>query len=99
MKGAFYIGTGDISTVHVIAGEKFRIQRSTGGVRSGSCDAAQIHMETDTGSDTGSVKGSLRSEKVFMAQSDTGSIEVPKTTGGGKRGNITDTGNVRMEIE
>ena len=42
--------------------------------------------------------GTLRSEKVFLVESDTGSIEVPKTTTGGRCEIRTDTGDIRIDI-
>lgn len=87
--------TGDISLTNVIAEEKCSIERSTGDVHFEGCDAAEITVKTDTGH----VKGSLLSEKVFFAQTDTGKIDVPKTTAGGKCEITTDTGNIQIDIE
>jgi len=87
-------GTGDISLVNVLAAEKFSIKRSTGDVRFDSADAAEILIETDTGD----VEGSLCSDKVFIAQSNTGDIDVPRTTAGGICEIISDTGDIRIKI-
>lgn len=86
--------TGDISLTNVLAAEKISIERSTGDVRFDSSDAAEIVVTTDTGC----VTGTLRSEKVFLVESDTGSIEVPKTTTGGRCEIRTDTGEIRIDI-
>ncbi len=86
--------TGDIYLKNVIATDKFDIERDTGDVKFENCDAAEISIETDTGD----VKGSLLSDKVFIAQSDTGSINVPKTTSGGRCEITTDTGDIRINI-
>ncbi len=86
--------TGDISLKNVIATERFSIERSTGDVKFDSSDAAEIFVKTDTGS----VKGSLLTEKVFITQSDTGSVDVPKTVTGGKCEISTDTGNIKITI-
>ena len=58
------------------------------------CDAAEIFVETDTGD----VKGSLLSEKVFIPKSDTGDIKVPKTVTGGRCEITTDTGDIKIEL-
>lgn len=87
--------TGDISLKNVIAKETFYIERSTGEVELHACDAAEIFVKTDTGD----VKGVLLSEKVFITQTDTGSVNVPKTVNGGKCEITTDTGNIKIEIE
>ena len=86
--------TGDISLKNVIATEKFSIERSTGDVKLEKSDAAEIYIETDTGD----VTGTLLSEKVFIAQTDTGCVDVPKTATGGKCEIETDTGNIRISI-
>lgn len=87
--------TGDIFLNHVIAAEKFSIERSTGDVRFDGSDAAEVFVETDTGD----VTGTLLTDKVFMTQTDTGSIDVPKTTTGGKCEINTDTGDVCIGIK
>ncbi len=86
--------TGDISFKNVIATEQFSIERSTGDVNFDVCDAAEVFVKTDTGV----VSGSLLSEKVFIAQTDTGSIDVPKTTTGGKCEIITNTGDIKITL-
>ncbi len=86
--------TGDISLKNVIAAESFSIQRSTGDVRFDGADAAEIFVETDTGS----VTGSLLTEKVFITQTDTGRINVPKTTAGGKCEITTATGDIKIAV-
>lgn len=85
--------TGDVILADVVAKEKFNIQRSTGDVSFEDCDAAEIFVKTDTGN----VKGSLLTDKVFIVSTDTGKIEVPKTTSGGRCEITTDTGNIKIE--
>ena len=48
--------------------------------------------------DTGEVKGTLRSEKIFFTESDTGKISVPKSVTGGRCEITTDTGDIEIEI-
>lgn len=87
--------TGDIILKNVIATERFSIERSTGDVRFDGCDAAEIYVETDTGD----VSGNLLTEKVFFAETDTGDIDVPRTNAGGRCEIITDTGDIRIQIQ
>lgn len=87
-------GTGDLSLDNVIAAEAFSIERSTGDVDFEGCDAAEITVTTDTGH----IRGSLLSDKVFIAETDTGRVEVPHTTTGGKCELTTDTGNIKISI-
>lgn len=86
--------TGSITLKNVVATEKFSIERSTGNVRFDECDAAEIFVETDTGH----VKGTLLTGKVFLATTDTGRIDVPKSATGGKCEIATDTGNIQISI-
>lgn len=86
--------TGDISLTHVIAAEKFSIKRSTGDVRFDGSDAAEIFVETDTGD----VTGTLLSGKLFITNTDTGDIDVPKTATGGKCEISTDTGDITITV-
>ncbi len=86
--------TGDISLKNVITTEKFSIERSTGDVKFDGSDAAEIFVKTDTGD----VTGSLLTDKVFITQTDTGSIDVPKTVNGGRCEITTNTGNIKIDI-
>lgn len=85
--------TGDILLKNVIASEKLIIERDTGNVKFDGCDAAEINVETDTGD----VTGSLLTEKVFIVDSDTGEVDVPKSVSGGKCEIETDTGNIKIK--
>lgn len=84
--------TGDLILTNVIAQGKLSAKRSTGYVKFEASDAAEIFIETDTGN----VSGTLLSEKVFITESDTGFVSVPKNATGGKCEISTDTGNIRI---
>ena len=86
--------TGDISLDNVIANREISINRSTGDVKLNRCDASALLIKTDTGD----VNGSLLSDKVFITQSDTGRIDVPKTVTGGKCEITTDTGDITIIV-
>lgn len=86
--------TGDIFLKNVIAWEKFSIERSTGDVKFDGSDAAEIFVETDTGD----VTGSLLADKVFIARTDTGDIDVPNSITGGRCEITTDTGDIKITI-
>lgn len=86
--------TGDMIMQNVIVGGSMRIERSTGDIKMTACDAAEIEIETDTGS----VTGTLLTEKVFIASSDTGRVSVPETVTGGRCRITTDTGSIKIEI-
>lgn len=86
--------TGDLVLQNVVAEGRFSIERDTGDVQFEGCDAADIRVETDTGS----VKGSLLTDKVFITDTDTGRVDVPKTISGGRCEIETDTGNIVITI-
>lgn len=86
--------TGELSLHHVTAAGRFAIERSTGDVHFDGCDAAEIAVKTDTGD----VTGTLRSDKVFLISTDTGSVEVPKTIAGGRCEITTDTGDIKITV-
>ncbi len=87
--------TGGISMKGVLVSNRCAIERSTGDVSFDRCDAGEIFVRTSTGS----VRGTLLSEKQFDASSSTGSIEVPKSTTGGRCEINTGTGNIKIEIQ
>ena len=87
--------TGDIVLKNVITAENLTVERSTGDVKFERCDAAEIWVITDTGD----VTGSLLSDKVFFANSDTGKVSVPKTTSGGRCEIRSDTGEIKITVE
>ena len=87
--------TGSISMTRVIATGELNVTRDTGSVRFDGCDAETICVETDTGD----VTGTLLTEKVFITDTDTGSVDVPRTITGGRCEISTDTGDIRIEIQ
>lgn len=86
--------TGDICLKNVRAAGKCSVERSTGDVRFDGCDANTLFVKTDTGD----VSGTLLSEKVFITQTDTGRVQVPKTTAGGLCEITTDTGDIKITL-
>ncbi len=87
--------TGNIVLKKVIASENYSIERSTGHVKFEGSDAAEIYVETSTGD----VTGTLLSEKVFITETDTGHINVPKSITGGRCEIETSTGDIIIDIE
>ena len=86
--------TGTITLKNVVAAGSLSVKSDTGDVRFEDSDAAQISIKTSTGD----VTGTLLSEKVFITDSSTGRIRVPKTPAGGKCEITTDTGDIRIDI-
>lgn len=86
--------TGDINLENVIAEERFNIKRNTGDIIFERCDAGEIYMKTSTGE----IGGSLLTEKIFIAKSDTGDVDVPRGKSGGTCETITETGDIDIVI-
>jgi len=78
----------------VIVGGTLTVERNTGDVLLTRSNAASLRIATTTGD----VKGSLLSDKIFITSTDTGRVEVPKTTDGGRCEIVTDTGDIRITI-
>ena len=87
--------TGSITIKNTMAMDAFSIKNITGDIIFENSDAAQIFVKTDTGN----VMGSLVSEKVFITETKTGDVKVPKTTTGGKCEITTNTGNIAIDIQ
>ncbi len=86
--------TGEIELESVIASEKITITRSTGSVEFNRSDASEIFVTTGTGD----VKGSLLSDKIFIANTSTGDKYIPSSTSGGKCEINTSTGDIKITI-
>lgn len=87
--------TGEIVLNNVIAKDKLSIKRSTGNVVFDGSDANEIYVKTSTGK----VSGTLLTDKVFITDTSTGSINVPKTITGGRCEIKTATGNINIDIK
>lgn len=89
-----YGTTGEVFLTRMLAAGKITVERSTGDVRFEAADAAELFVKTATGD----VSGTLLTEKIFFAESSTGSIRVPRTTTGGTCEITTSTGDILIEI-
>ena len=87
--------TGSMTLRNVIAEDRISVERSTGDVKLENCDAAELSIRTTTGD----VSGTLLSEKIFLTKTDTGDIEVPRTTSGGVCEITTDTGDIEITVK
>ena len=70
------------------------ITRSTGDVELDNCDGKSISIETNTGD----IKGSLKTPKIFETKTSTGKIEVPESSEGGTCTLTTSTGNITIGL-
>ncbi|MCR5092408.1 MAG: DUF4097 domain-containing protein [Lachnospiraceae bacterium] len=86
--------TGDVIISEGFIFESMHIELNTGDVRFEGCDAGTIFVETNTGS----VTGTLLTDKVFSTDTNLGDIDVPESTTGGKCRITTTTGDIRISI-
>lgn len=95
-KNLYSVGdTGDITLQNVLAAGTISIERSTGDIAFEGSDAGEIFAETDTGD----VTGTLRSDKVFLAESGTGRVDVPESVTGGKCKVTSSSGRIRLAVK
>lgn len=87
--------TGNVSLKNVIAKEKISIKIGTGDVIFDASDAQDISVKTSTGN----VKGTLLSDKIYLVETNTGKIDVPKTTTGGVCEITTSTGDIKIRVK
>lgn len=87
--------TGYLSMQWVMVTANLSAKRTTGDIKFEGCDAAELTLETNTGD----IKGSLLSEKIFLASSGTGKVQVPECVTGGRCKATTSTGNIKLRIQ
>ena len=87
--------TGHVTLKDTIIGGIINIKTSTGDVKFDDSDGVEIHVSTTTGD----VTGTILSSKIFFASSDTGKINVPHLTEGGKCEVETDTGDIILNVK
>jgi len=86
--------TGRITLAHVISQKKMDVRSDTGEIILDGCDAPDLLIR----SSTGNIIGSLLTDKVFDAESDTGSVTVPASLSGGSCKIRTDTGDITIRV-
>lgn len=87
--------TGDFTLVDVLITNQINVKTSNGDIELNDSDAATLYIETSTGK----VTGTLLTEKVFVVETSTGKVNVPKTQSGGLCEIHTSTGKVNIEIK
>ena len=89
------VTTGDTELVNTLVTTDFKMEGSTGDVRFDEFDASNIEVSVGTGN----VKGTIKSSKIFIAKSETGSVSVPETVTGGVCKITTSTGNIKISYK
>lgn len=85
--------TGNVTLSETVSEGKTQIKCTTGNVRFDKADSGEIHVATTTGN----VTGTLKSDKSFYCESNTGRRVYPHTEGG-KCEIKTSTGDIIIEI-
>ena len=86
--------TGDVKMANLIASGHLQAETSTGDITFDRCNAATMKITADTGN----VTGTLLTPKIILAQSDTGRVDVPRSTEGGICEITTDTGRISISF-
>lgn len=87
--------TGKAKLADVVASGKVDINTDTGDVVLDGSDAAEIKINTNTGD----VKGTFLTPKIIYTQTDTGRVDVPRSTSGGICEITTDTGDISIQFK
>ena len=89
------VSTGNTELVNTLVTTDFKMEGSTGDVKFDEFDASNIEVSVGTGN----VKGTIKSSKIFIAKSKTGSVSVPETVTGGVCKITTSTGNIKISYK
>ena len=86
---------GKIQLTDVIAEKNLYVKSISGGVMLDECDGSTIKIETTSGS----VKGTILSDKIFITDSISGRVKVPRSSVGGECEVTTISGNITIELK
>lgn len=84
--------TGDMEFSDLIAKEMIRTRNYSGDVELWQCDAGSLDIKTTSGD----VSGSLLTQKIFVTDTTSGDVDVPRSTSGGICQVNTTSGNIEF---
>lgn len=84
--------SGDIEFSDLIAEEEIRTSSVSGDVELWQCDAGSLDIKTTSGD----VSGSLLTQKIFVTDTTSGDVDVPRSTSGGICQVNTTSGNIEF---
>lgn len=87
--------SGKIELTDVIAEKNLYAESVSGGVALDGCDGGSIRIETTSGS----VKGTILSDKIFIARSTSGSVNIPRSSVGEECEITTTSGSITITIK
>lgn len=85
--------SGEVECRDVLAGSTLQVGTASGEIEVIACDASHVMLT----SSSGDISGTLRTPKIFQAESDSGEVEVPRTTTGGLCEIHTSSGDIHFE--
>lgn len=87
--------SGDLEFRDVIMTDDMYVESVSGDVDLYRCDADSLWINTSSGD----VSGTLLTEKIFLTDTSSGDIDVPRSTSGGKCEITTVSGDIEFDIE
>lgn len=91
---SIYSTSGRVIASDLIASESIRMETVSGGIKLTGCDAATLWLKAVSGS----VTGTLRTDKKFVTHTTSGSVSVPDTVGGGICEVNTVSGSIHLDV-
>lgn len=86
--------SGKINCSNVIASGDMRLENNSGGISLDACDATNLKLSATSGS----IRGSLLSQKNFVAEATSGSVDVPESVSGGLCEVSTTSGSIGLRV-
>lgn len=86
--------SGEVDLQDTVAGGKVQVETVSGDVELLRCDGAALWLKTSSGE----VSGTLLTEKVFVTDTVSGDVDVPRTTSGGTCEITTTSGDIAVSI-
>lgn len=86
--------SGEVSLTDTLAEGDFTVNNSSGAIYLSDCDGGELSLHTGSGR----ISGTLRTEKIFYAQSGSGSVHVPESDSGGVCRAKTGSGSIDLNI-
>lgn len=87
--------SGDIDFSDVVTTDSIQAENVSGDIDLHMCDGASLWLKTSSGD----VSGTLLTEKMFLTDTSSGDVDVPRSASGGECEIITVSGDIEFEIK
>ncbi len=87
--------SGEKRLTDVLAAGELRCESASGDLILLRCDGDSLYLRAESGE----IRGSLRTEKIFLTETASGSVKVPKSVSGGSCEVHTSSGDIRLTLE